>query len=122
MIDLIRGIRTLAWVALIGALYQELRKSPAERTWHGRVGGVVPYDFRVPTIERLRSAYWDPSSDVVFTDRVFGVGWAINIPVFIRKVNEAATQYAESSREMREQISQRVTRARSRGNGSPRED
>jgi hypothetical protein len=41
--------------------------------------GVVPYDFRPPTWERIRSAYWNPESDSLFSDRVFGVGWAINL-------------------------------------------
>ena len=93
MRDLLRLVRTFAWLALFGALYQELRKPPAERTWHGKVAGMVPYDFRVPTLDRLRAAYWDPSSDRIFTEHVFGVGWAVNIPVLVRKVNAAATQY-----------------------------
>jgi hypothetical protein len=117
MRDLLGALRTLAWAAFIGALYQELRKPPAERTWHGRVAGVIPYDFRIPTIERFRSAYWDPASDTVFTDRVFGVGWAVNIPVAVRKLNETVRQYAEASRPMREEISRRVPQAARRGNG-----
>ena len=101
---LIRTIRTLAWVALIAAVYQELKKPPAERTWHGKVGGLIPYDFRVPTIERVRSAYWDPASDTVFTDKVIGVGWAVNIPVLIRKLNAASRQYADVTTSVRERI------------------
>jgi len=106
--DLFGTIRTLAWIAFIAALYQELRKPPAERTWHGRVAGVIPYDFRVPSFERLRSAYWAPESETVFTDRVFGVGWAVNIPVAARKVSEAIRQYSEASRPMREEIARRM--------------
>lgn len=101
---LIRTIRTLAWVALIAAVYQELKKAPAERTWHGRVGGLIPYDFRIPTIARVRSAYWDPASDTVFTDKVVGVGWAVNIPVLVRKLNEASRQYADVTTSVRERI------------------
>ncbi len=37
------------------------------------------YDFRPPTWERIRDAYWNPESDQLFSDRVFGVGWAINL-------------------------------------------
>jgi hypothetical protein len=40
---------------------------------------VVPYDFRPPTWSRIRSAYWNPQSDRLFNDRVFGVGWAVNL-------------------------------------------
>jgi hypothetical protein len=79
----LRGIRRLirlAAVALVvGAVATELAKPEAERTWHGRVVGVVPYDFRPPTWERIRTAYWNPDSDLLFSDRVFGVGWAINL-------------------------------------------
>lgn len=98
---MMRMIRTAAWLALVGAIYQELKKPPQERTWHGRVAGVVPYDFRVPTLERIRSAYWDPDSDTVVSDRVFGVGWAVNVPVAARKIAELVSQYAEASRSLR---------------------
>jgi hypothetical protein len=55
-----------------------MAKSEEERTWQGRVFGFVPYDFRPPTWDRLRDAYWNPEDDRLFTDRVFGVGWAVN--------------------------------------------
>ena len=75
-----RKIVKLASAALVvAAVAQELRKPSSERTWHGRVGGFVPYDFRPPTLERLREAWWDPDNPRIFTDRVFGVGWAINL-------------------------------------------
>ena len=72
-------VRTLIWVTFFAAIYQELRKPDAERTWHGKVAGVVPYDFRPPTWDRIRAAYWNPEDDRLFTDRVFGVGWAVNL-------------------------------------------
>src|ERR1700726_800046 len=79
----LRGLRRLVRLAVVGlfvaAVATELSKPEEERTWHGRVGGVVPYDFRPPTWERIRSAYWNPDSDSLFTDRVFGVGWAVNL-------------------------------------------
>lgn len=99
MRDLVRLFRLAVWLTVAAAIYQELRKPPALRTWHGRVAGVVPYDFRVPTWERIREAYWDPESDVIFTDRVWGVGWAVNIPVLARKSVATLRQYAEASKE-----------------------
>jgi hypothetical protein len=79
----LRGIRRLvrltAVALVVGAVATELSKPEAERTWNGRVLGVVPYDFRAPTWERIRTAYWNPDSDLLFSDRVFGVGWAINL-------------------------------------------
>ncbi|HET8569484.1 MAG TPA: hypothetical protein VFM93_10920 [Candidatus Limnocylindria bacterium] len=96
--DLFRAFRTAAWLALFGAIYQELRKPPEERTWHGKVLGIVPYDLRMPSIEKVRKAYWDPSRDEIFSEDVVGVGWAVNIPVAIRRLNAGATQYASASR------------------------
>jgi hypothetical protein len=101
MKDLLKLIRTLAWLAFAAAIYQELRKPPEARTWHGKVAGVVPYDFRVPTPGRLREAYWAPESDHVFSENVFGVGWAVNLPVAARKLSEIVSQYAESSASLR---------------------
>jgi hypothetical protein len=74
-----RTIRFAAVALVVAAVATELAKPEAERTWQGRVFGLVPYDFRPPTWERIRSAYWNPASDRLFSDRVFGVGWALNL-------------------------------------------
>jgi hypothetical protein len=77
-----RRVRRLARIASVGlfiaAVAEEMSKPESERTWNGRVFGVVPYDFRPPTWDRLREAYWNPEDDRLFTARPFGVGWAIN--------------------------------------------
>ena len=109
MKDLYNLLRMFIWVTFFAALYQELRKPDAERTWHGKVAGVVPYDFRLPTLARLRDAYWNPSTDVIFTERVFGVGWAVNIPVAARKLGALVEQYADASRSLRRRSSARET-------------
>ncbi len=79
----LRGVRRLFRLIAFGlfaaAIATELSKPEAERTWKGKVLGVVPYDFRPPTWQRIRDAYWNPESDVLFSDRVFGVGWAVNL-------------------------------------------
>ena len=79
-------MRTAVLAAIGGAIYTELRKPPAERTWHGRVAGFVPYDFRIPGIADIQRAYWNPRSPKIFTDRPLGVGWAINIPTLLRRL------------------------------------
>jgi len=117
---LLRTIRTLAWVALIAAIYQELKKPEAERTWHGKVAGIIPYDFRIPTPEKLKAGYWDPASDRVFSEHVFGVGWAVNIPVLVRKLNAVSRQYAEVATDMREGISHRLPRSTATRSGNGR--
>jgi hypothetical protein len=79
-------IRTAVIAAVAGAIYQEMRKPSAERTWHGRLLGFVPYDFRLPDLTRLRDSYWNTSSNRIFTDKPIGVGWSINIPAVLRLV------------------------------------
>ena len=38
----------------------------------------VPFEFRVPTVRRLRERLWNPEDGRLFTPQVFGVGWAVN--------------------------------------------
>jgi hypothetical protein len=74
-----RLVRFAAFGLVVAAVATELSKPEPERTWEGRVFGLVPYDFRPPTWQRIRDAYWNPDSDHLFSDRVFGVGWAVNL-------------------------------------------
>ncbi|MGH7764545.1 MAG: DUF5808 domain-containing protein [Candidatus Dormibacteraceae bacterium] len=74
-----RLVRLVTFGLVAAAVATELAKPTEERTWEGKVLGVVPYDFRPPTWDRIRSAYWNPQSDHLFSDRVFGVGWAVNL-------------------------------------------
>jgi hypothetical protein len=70
----------LVVAALVAAaVAQELRKPSSERTWHGRLAGLIPYDFRPPTVQRLKDSWWSPDNPRIFTDRVFGVGWSVNL-------------------------------------------
>jgi hypothetical protein len=42
---------------------------------HGRKAG-VPYDWRRPSLERLRAEVWDTSTGKVLKPKSYGVGWA----------------------------------------------
>ncbi|MCL4464553.1 MAG: DUF5808 domain-containing protein [Chloroflexi bacterium] len=67
-------------MVLIGvAIYQELQKPPEERTWHGKVMDFFPYEFRVPTVDRLMSRVWNPEDPRIFMPTMFGVGWTVNL-------------------------------------------
>jgi hypothetical protein len=83
-------IRTLAIASVAGALYRELRLPPEERTWHGRLLGFVPYDFRVPTPAKMVTAWWNPKSDQVIGDSPFGVGWSLNLAAFTGRFSESS--------------------------------
>lgn len=73
-----RLLSVMGWALGAAAVVKELRARPEDRTWHGRVAGVVPYEFRVPTPERARQSLWNPRDERILTDPVFGVGWSVN--------------------------------------------
>ncbi|HEY7417888.1 MAG TPA: DUF5808 domain-containing protein [Ktedonobacteraceae bacterium] len=65
-------------IMLVGAaIWDQLRRPPTERTWYGTVLN-VPYDFRIPTAERLQKAFWNSDDTRVLVPQAFGVGWTIN--------------------------------------------
>ena len=39
----------------------------------------VPFEFRMPTVQRVRKRWWNPDDESIFTPHVFGVGWSINV-------------------------------------------
>jgi uncharacterized protein DUF5808 len=74
-----RFVKLVAFGLVVAALIDQLRRDPEERTWEGSVAGIVPYDFRMPTLERARSRWWNARDDRLFVPQVFGVGWTINL-------------------------------------------
>jgi hypothetical protein len=69
----------LGAIALAGAaVFEELKKPKEDRTWNGFIGGLVPYDFRIPTPEKVVRNLWNPEGPVV-SPKTFGVGWDPNI-------------------------------------------
>jgi hypothetical protein len=63
---------------LSAAVATELRKPRRRRTGYGRIGGLIPYDLRPPTLERYKLRWWNPDDPRLLTPRAFGVGWDIN--------------------------------------------
>ena len=92
------AVRIAAMAVTALAVWQELQKPPAARMWRGDVAGVVPYDFRPPTLERLEAAYWNPVNPDLFTPMPFGVGWAINIPTLARNLGRWAQETLDEAR------------------------
>jgi Family of unknown function (DUF5808) len=91
-----RVLRAAALFLALAAVAQELSKPEGQRSWHGRVAG-VPYDFRFPTLKRFKESYWNPDDDRVFTDRVVGIGWAVNFAQLLPRLQEAYRRLAERS-------------------------
>jgi hypothetical protein len=73
-----RAIQATIMALTIAAILQELEKPKDKRSWHGKLANFIPYDFRIPTLERLKDSYWNRYERHIFTPEVFGVGWAIN--------------------------------------------
>ncbi|MBT0995546.1 hypothetical protein KIN34_14775 [Cellulomonas sp. DKR-3] len=71
--------RILVLALAAAAVVKELRLPADERTWNGKVAGFVPYDFRMPTAERIKQRLWDTDGDHLLSPHVFGVGWTVNL-------------------------------------------
>ena len=81
-------IKWTAFALAAVAVAEQLRRPAEERTWEGTVAGIVPYDFRMPTIERARSRWWNPEEPRLFVPQVFGVGWTINLARLVDLVRD----------------------------------
>jgi hypothetical protein len=92
---LTRIVQLAGGALVVAAIAQELRKPAESRIWHGRVVGLVPYDFRIPTLARIRDRMWAPENPQILTPGFFGVGWTVNVgrlvrPAEIRRCNGRA--------------------------------
>jgi hypothetical protein len=73
--------KALFWFTVLAsaaAVIDQLLLPAEQRTWHGEVCG-VPYDFRRPSLERMRRSWWNSDDPRLFTPRSFGVGWDVNL-------------------------------------------
>lgn len=84
-----RFVKLVAFGLVLAAVIDQLRRDPEERTWEGSVAGIFPYDFRMPTLERARSRWWNTGDDRLFVPQVFGVGWTINLARLARLARPA---------------------------------
>ena len=82
-----RMLQAMAITLITIAVCQELEKPKEEREWHGTIAGFIPYDFRIPTMEKFREAYWNPYESRIFTPEVFGIGWAINFYALLERLS-----------------------------------
>ncbi len=72
-------IMSVLLVIYVGvAIVEQLRRPPGERTWHGQIAG-IPYDFRMPTVDRLRATFWNKDTAQILVPQAFGIGWTVNL-------------------------------------------
>lgn len=89
---LVRFVEMAVITVALAAVCQELEKPEEERTWCGKVG-FIPYDFRLPTLERIREGYWNADSSQIFNPQVIGLGWAINFHAILEKMRLVGESY-----------------------------
>ena len=87
---------TVITIALV-AVCQELEKPREERHWHGKIAGFIPYDFRLPTWEKVKETYWNPYESRIFIPEVFGIGWAINFYALLENLRVIEEDVSEES-------------------------
>jgi hypothetical protein len=46
---------------------------------HGKILGLVPYDFRFPSPGRARRTFWNSRDERFLVPTFFGVGWTTNL-------------------------------------------
>jgi hypothetical protein len=46
----------------------------------------VPYDWRRPSLERMRRSVWNPDDDRLFPPRSFGWGYGLNLHALGRRL------------------------------------
>lgn len=86
----LRDLIRLITVALaVGAVIKELRKPAEERTWTGDLFEFVPYDFRKPSLDKVKATMWNPEGPLI-APRVFGVGWTLNAGAAVERIKMAA--------------------------------
>lgn len=77
---------TFGGIVIAGlAMVDQLGRKPEDRDWHGSIIG-VPYDYRMPTADRLLSRIWNPDDERILVPIVFGVGWTLNLYQVRRRI------------------------------------
>ena len=46
---------------------------------HGKIFGLLPYDFRPLTLACLRRTLWNRGDERFLVPIIFGVGWSVNL-------------------------------------------
>jgi len=57
-----------------------MSKRPKTGTFLG-----MPYDWRRPTVARMKERLWNPADPRLFVPRVYGWGWDLNFARLLRR-------------------------------------
>ncbi len=56
---------------------------------HGKIFGLVPYDFRPPSLERARRTFWNTEDSGFLVPTFYVVGWTANLKSVPRHLLQA---------------------------------
>ena len=74
--------RTAIMIFVIAAAVHAYRTKQSQGRYYN-----VPFEFRIPTIERAKKRVWNPSDRRLFTPNIFGVGWTLNLHEAARRLD-----------------------------------
>lgn len=49
-------------------------------------GFKIPYDFHLPTPEKIKSKLWNTEDENILQPHVFGIGWSVNLAAVCKKL------------------------------------
>ena len=52
----------------------------------------VPYDFRIPTVKKVRDRVWNPKDPRMMTPSAFGIGWTPNAYQLVKRFQSRRTR------------------------------
>ena len=79
----------------LAAVCKEMEKPKEERLWHGKIASFVPYEFRLPTLERIRETYWNPYNSRILVPEALGIGWTINFYALLERLRLIGQNFSE---------------------------
>ncbi len=47
----------------------------------------IPYDWRRPTLQRIKDRLWNPADPRILVPKVFGWGWTVNFHALFRRIH-----------------------------------
>ena len=67
-------LKVAATATLVATAVHAYREGQTHGTYH-----CIPFDFRFPTVDRVRERLWNPDDPRVITPTIFGAGWSVNL-------------------------------------------
>ena len=65
----------------------------------------IPFEFRVPALPRARERWWNREDHRVFTPRLFGVGWSLNLYQVLKRLGIVGKHEEELAQAPTDEIS-----------------